>query len=407
MRRKLLALAMVALALLSVMPPGMAVGVGTGTVIFESGAPDADGVFQVTMKVQDTTVWGIQFALKYDPAVIQPVDAQGDPAQTLADFAGVVQPWTEVVNEDFYPERGLLGSAWITSLDATGDQISQYGDTIVGSEPLDVFTFRFKRLAEGDTGLEIATEAKGEPFQDVIPEGLIAMSMTEDLIMDVIFREADSAAPERSETIVTSSAPSDSSSSSPAESTGAMGSSGTTDPDAPEAGQRTPEALLEQAVMLKIGSHAAVVKGSVTAIYPGEREVTAYAHDNRTFVPVRFVGERLGATVGWDNETQTATVEKDGHRVEMAIGSSTFTLDGASRSVDAPAELTPSVGGNFRTMVPIRFVSEALGYQVEWDQARDLVVIVPTALGWDKDGQVEAQAMDQAILRLSMYSMFV
>ena len=160
-------------------------------------------------------------------------------------------------------------------------------------------------------------------------------------------------------------------------------------------------------MILKIGSHAAVCKGAVTAIYSGERDVTAYAHDNRTFVPVRFVGERLGATVGWDNDTQSVTVEKDGHKIEMAIGSSTYYLDGEAKALDAPAELTPSVDGNSRTMVPIRFVSEALGYQVEWDQARNLVVIVPPSLNWDKDGEAEGQALDQAITNLALYSMFV
>lgn len=380
MKRRILALALCALALVSVLPPGAAAE--TGKVIFESGAPDANGVFTVTMKVSDMTVWGIQFALKYDTSVIQPVKANGDPAEKFSDFAGVVQPWTEVVNEDLYPDKGLLGSAWITSLDATGDQIGEYGDTVVGSQPLDVFTFRFKRLKDGDTGLEIASEAKGEPFQDVIPEGVIAVSMTEDLTVDIIFQEADDPSGGKSETIAPAS-------------------------PAPAEPEKDPKELLDQAVVLKIGSHAAVVKSNVTAIYFGEREVTAYAHDNRTFVPVRFVGERLGAKVDWDNDTQTVIVEKDGHKIEMAIGSNTYYLDGEAKTLDAPAEFTPSTNGNSRTMVPIRFVSEALGYQVEWDQARNLVVIVPKALNWDKDGQAEGQALDQAVINLALYSNFV
>lgn len=382
MGKKTVALVLAVLLLAGVLPSALAAP--GGTVVFESGATDANGVFTVTMKVSDMTVWGIQFALKYDPQVIQPVDAQGKAAEKLSDFAGVVQPWTEIVNEDFYPERGLLGSAWITSLDATGDQIGEYGDTIVDSEPLDVFTFRFKRLGEGDSGLEIATEAKGEPFQEEIPEGLIAVNMLEDLTVDVLFREAADPTGGKSETIA------------PAVST---------QPEKEK--ERDPKELLKEAVILKIGSHAAVCKGAVTAIYSGERDVTAYAHDNRTFVPVRFVGERLGATVGWDNDTQSVTVEKDGHKIEMAIGSSTYYLDGEAKILDAPAELTPSVDGNSRTMVPIRFVSEALGYQVEWDQARNLVVIVPTSLNWDKDGEAESQALDQAITNLALYSMFV
>ncbi len=378
MKRRILALALCVLALVSVLPPGAAAQ--TGKVIFESGAPDANGVFTVTMKVSDMTVWGIQFALKYDTSVIQPVKANGDPAGKFSDFAGVVQDWTDVFNEDFYPDQGLLGSGWITNLDATGDQIDEYGDTVVGNQPLEVFTFRFKRLKDGDTGLEIASEAKGEPFQEEIPEGVIATSMLEDLTVDVVFQEADDPAGSKSENFA---------------------------PSVPVESEKDPKELLDQAVVLKIGSHAAVVKSNVTAIYFGEREVTAYAHDNRTFVPVRFVGERLGAKVDWDNDTQTVIVEKDGHRIEMAIGSNTYYLDGEAKTLDAPAEFTPSTNGNSRTMVPIRFVSEALGYQVEWDQARNLVVIVPKSLNWDKDGQAEGQALDQAVINLTLYSNFV
>ena len=149
------------------------------------------------------------------------------------------------------------------------------------------------------------------------------------------------------------------------------------------------------------------MEGGVTAIYPGERSVTAYAHDNRTFVPVRFVAERLGAQVGWENDTQTVVIEKDGRTVRMAVGSLTYTLDGVEQAMDVPAEFQASTGGNSRTMVPIRFVTEALGYQVEWDQSRNLVIVADPALGWDLAGETENQALDEAVSRLALYGGFV
>lgn len=380
MRRKALALALVLLVLVSVLPPGLAAE-ATGKVVFESGPEDANGVFTVTMKGYDMLFWVAQFALKYDKDVIQPVDAQGNPTEKFSDFAGVVQPWTEVVNEDLYPDIGLLGSCVMVSLDVSGEGFDDVGDAFIGSEGVDLFTFRFKRLKEGDTGLEIASKAKGDPWQEMIPEGMLVMNLYDDLYPEIIFREAANPESGKSEQL--------------------------TAPVVPAEPEKTADELLDEAVILKIGSHAAAVKGNVAAIYYGERDVTAYAHDNRTFVPVRFVGERLGATVGWINETQTVTVEKDGHKIEMPIGSSTYTLDGETKTLDAPAELTPSTNGNSRTMVPIRFVTEALGYQVEWDQARNLVVIVPQSLGWDPKGETEAQAMDDAVTKLAMYSKFV
>lgn len=333
------------------------------------------------MKVSDMTVWGIQFALKYDPEVIQPVDAKGNAVNEsdINDAITAGESWLDAFSTGFEP--GVLGGAFLIPPSASSDRLNQYGNVEVGSEGLDVATIRFKRLADGDPALEIASKAKGEPYQAEFPEGVMAVNVDDEFPVDVIFREANTPGSGKSESFTP-----------------------TVVPTQPE---KDPKELLKETVILKIGSHAAVCKGAVTAIYSGERDVTAYAHDNRTFVPVRFVGERLGATVGWDNDTQSVTVEKDGHKIEMAIGSSTYYLDGEAKTLDAPAELTPSVDGNSRTMVPIRFVSEALGYQVEWDQARNLVVIAPPSLNWDKDGEAEGQALDQAITNLALYSMFV
>ena len=58
-------------------------------------------------------------------------------------------------------------------------------------------------------------------------------------------------------------------------------------------------------------------------------------------------------------------------------------------------------------MVPIRFVTEALGYQVEWDQARNLVIVADPSLGWDLAGETENQALDEAVSRLALYGGFV
>ena len=124
-------------------------------------------------------------------------------------------------------------------------------------------------------------------------------------------------------------------------------------------------------------------------------------------MPLRFVGEALGAVVSWENETQTAVVEKDGHTVRMQVGQPSYTLDGVEHTMNVPAEFMASVGGYSRTMVPVRFVIEALGYQAEWDQARSLAVIIHPGWGWDPAGETEAAAMDEALRLLAMYGSFV
>lgn len=59
----------------------------------------------------------------------------------------------------------------------------------------------------------------------------------------------------------------------------------------------------------------------------------------RAYVPLRFVSEALGGAVDWDQETRTAGVNKSGTRVLMQVGSKSPTVDGQVRVIDAAALL--------------------------------------------------------------------
>ncbi|MCL6639566.1 MAG: copper amine oxidase N-terminal domain-containing protein [Firmicutes bacterium] len=89
---------------------------------------------------------------------------------------------------------------------------------------------------------------------------------------------------------------------------------------------------------------------------------------NRTYVPVRFVSQALGAIVGWDENDKTVTIQKPNLSVLLKIDSDQATTVAGevykTIQLDAPAILV-----NERTMVPLRFVSEALGAKVNWTPA--------------------------------------
>ena len=94
---------------------------------------------------------------------------------------------------------------------------------------------------------------------------------------------------------------------------------------------------------------------------------------DRTLIPMRFLFEQLGAEVDWDNDTQTATAVRANKAVAFSIDNTTATVNGAETVMDVPARL---VGD--KTMVPLRFLSEELGYTVEWDEeTRMATVIMP------------------------------
>jgi exosome complex RNA-binding protein Csl4 len=90
----------------------------------------------------------------------------------------------------------------------------------------------------------------------------------------------------------------------------------------------------------------------------------------RVLVPLRGVFEHLGATVLWNQATNVVTAQRGDTQVQLAIGGRQATVNGRVVLLDVPATI---VGG--RTLVPLRFVSEAMGAQVDWDNATRVVTI--------------------------------
>lgn len=88
----------------------------------------------------------------------------------------------------------------------------------------------------------------------------------------------------------------------------------------------------------------------------------------RVYVPLRGVFERLGATVVYARPVINAT--GNGHNIHLSIGSRSATLDGNNVSLDSPPFL---VGA--RTLVPLRFVAQALGATVNYNANTRVVAI--------------------------------
>ncbi len=82
---------------------------------------------------------------------------------------------------------------------------------------------------------------------------------------------------------------------------------------------------------------------------------------DRTYVPIRFVSEALGAKVDWNKDSQAVYIKDDQHDISLNIGSYSYLVDSTVKTLDAP----PIITGD-RTMVPLRFVSEALDREVDY-----------------------------------------
>ena len=98
---------------------------------------------------------------------------------------------------------------------------------------------------------------------------------------------------------------------------------------------------------------------------------TPVARNNRTLVPVRAVLEAMGGTVGWDAATQVIPLSMDGKTLYLQLNNTTsWDSTGKYYTLD-----TAPVAINSRTMLPIRFVVEYFGGNVNWDANTNTIKI--------------------------------
>lgn len=92
--------------------------------------------------------------------------------------------------------------------------------------------------------------------------------------------------------------------------------------------------------------------------------------DGRILVPARGIFEILGATVKWDQDTNTAIIIKDHTKIQLQIGSKNAIINGNWVELDIPPAII-----NERILIPVRFVSENLGANVAWDSENNTITI--------------------------------
>ena len=109
-------------------------------------------------------------------------------------------------------------------------------------------------------------------------------------------------------------------------------------------------------VTLIIGSKTFVANGSAYT-----SDVAPYVANGRTFVPVRAFAEATGAKVEYDAATQVITITAEGLNAQMTIGSNILTVNGQTTVMDVAAAVT----ADGRTVLPVRFAGQALGYGFE------------------------------------------
>ena len=97
----------------------------------------------------------------------------------------------------------------------------------------------------------------------------------------------------------------------------------------------------------------------------------SFVINNEVMVPVRDIFEAMGATLEWDEDTQSVTCTTYNANVVFVIGSQTAVLNGDSVQMDQAAQTI-----NDKTMTPLCFMSDYLGVKLTRDEIKHTVNII-------------------------------
>lgn len=128
-------------------------------------------------------------------------------------------------------------------------------------------------------------------------------------------------------------------------------------------------------------SNAVFADDNITVQIEGKTisfDVSPQILNGRTLVPLRAIFENLGASVDWNNDTQTVTSIKGNTRIQLTINDNIMYVNDEAKTLDVAASLVDG-----RTLVPLRAISEAFGCQVDWVEELKLINIY-----WINDNNV-------------------
>lgn len=101
--------------------------------------------------------------------------------------------------------------------------------------------------------------------------------------------------------------------------------------------------------------------GNIVPIDAASKDACPVLAKDLTMVPIKAVVEPFGGQVTWDGPSQKAILSLDANNIEITVNSATALVNGRSVKMTGPAQMI-----NSKVMVPVKFVSENLGMEVEW-----------------------------------------
>lgn len=96
--------------------------------------------------------------------------------------------------------------------------------------------------------------------------------------------------------------------------------------------------------------------------------------NSRTLVPIRFVSEKLGAQVEWNNQNRTVLITKNNRSVLLRIDSHLIEYNTKNEKTFNLSDIAPKIIDS-HTFVPLRLVSNALSVAVRWEDSSRTIYV--------------------------------
>lgn len=134
------------------------------------------------------------------------------------------------------------------------------------------------------------------------------------------------------------------------------------------------EELQSEKYVMQIGSKTIKsLKGKTESVK--ELDVAPYIVNGSTMIPLRGLLEEMGAKITWNGENETVIIDNGQNIITLQIWNYLVYVEGTRYGSLRYTLLNPPIISESRTFIPIRFISEQLGYNVTWDGQTQTVTI--------------------------------
>lgn len=335
-------------------------------IYIEAEAPDENGVFDLVVSMEKAHFIVYELGIKYDKTAVIPVREDGTEAVVFDEFAlkknlkGV-----SYIGCELDTEKGMFLFTGYVNPGSTGENLRD--KMIYIDEKTELYRFTFKVLENKDYGFDIASIYNGDVYSEFFKDGAVILSSLDNekrYVADIIIKYGENSANAETPYYMYSEL-------------------------YPK--NFTKEQRLEGTVYVTNGDYAAAVNGVLFAIDPANKSVVPYEKDGVQYLPLRFICESLGFTVGWEEATECVTITaKDGKSVML----DTKTSDGTEVVLD-------------RTMVAPELLEKLTGARVYATDSGEYIVYtgIPE---WTPEREAEKEALNaMRYVMLPFFRMFI